>query len=100
MPMELLPLSWSVASRFGRGAGGRNGLLLTQPGLASHLEVQVRTQLCVISPPKRTGMTSGCSLSRSHGPTKPTQVEGLPNTTRATAWAVGMEADLAWGKFL
>lgn len=51
MPMELLPLSWSVASRFGRRAGGRNGLLLTQRGLTSHLEVQVRTQLCVISPP-------------------------------------------------
>lgn len=31
-------------------SGGRNGMLLTQPGLASHLEVQVRTQLCVISP--------------------------------------------------
>lgn len=57
------------------------------------------TALCH-QPLKRAGMTSGCSLSRSHGPTKPTQVEGLPNTTRATAWAVGMEPDLAWGKLL
>lgn len=33
-------------------------------------------------------------------PNQATQVECLPNTMRATAWAVGMEADFARGKFL